>query len=206
MTDEELREIKYYLGCGNGEIDKNTKAVIEEVFAEYKEAVNEKYITKIFDCKIADGAVILLYGGEKISEFQSKKLALHLKNCDKVILLAATIGQECDRLMLKYEQTEIARAAVCQACGAYFIECLCDRVCAELQKQSETDLTARFSPGYGDFPIEAQTELFALCECRRIGLTLTDSYLMVPTKSVTAIIGRQAPAGNSFIRLAVNDR
>ena len=48
----------------------------------------------------------------------------------------------------------------------------------------------RFSPGYGDFPLECQPGLFRLLGVQRnIGVTLTDSLLMLPTKSVTAVIG-----------------
>ena len=193
MTEKELKEIKYYLGYGANEADERTKSVIESVFSEYESAVCEKYLTKTFECTVSDKSVVLLCDGKAVSEFYSKKLAKHLSLCDKVTLMAATVGAACDRLMLRYEHTEIAKAAVCQACGAYFIERLCDSICDRLKKETSRELTFRFSPGYGDLKLETQRELFNILECRRIGLTLTDSCLTVPTKSVTAFIGHKKP-------------
>lgn len=51
-------------------------------------------------------------------------------------------------------------------------------------------LRPRFSPGYGDFPLSAQKEILDGLEAgKRIGITLTEGYLMMPSKSVTAVIG-----------------
>ena len=73
--------------------------------------------------------------------------------------------------------------------AAALIESYCD----EVQAQAETDgllQRPRFSPGYGDWPLEEQRQLFAVLNCaKRIGLTLTDGLMMAPSKSVTAIIG-----------------
>ena len=56
-------------------------------------------------------------------------------------------------------------------------------------------LVKRYSPGYGDFPLEAQRELLALIDApRKVGVWLTDSLLMVPSKSGSAMIGVKIPA------------
>ena len=50
--------------------------------------------------------------------------------------------------------------------------------------------TDRFSPGYGDLPLDLQPALCAALDAqRRLGLTVTDSLLLNPVKSVTAVIG-----------------
>ena len=57
-------------------------------------------------------------------------------------------------------------------------------------KEQYKDIKPRFSAGYGDFPLSAQKEIFGMLDCaRQIGLTLNDSLLMSPTKSVTSIVG-----------------
>ena len=118
----------------------------------------------------------------------SRDLALHLDGCERAILFAATVGLELDRLIAKYSRLSPARALMLQAVGTERIEALCDAFCTELARKHRT--TARFSPGYGDLPLSCQTDLFAVLDCeRKLGLTLTDSLLMLPTKSVTAIIG-----------------
>ena len=51
-------------------------------------------------------------------------------------------------------------------------------------------LTDRFSPGYGDMPLDDQHALFRILNVsRRIGISLSESGLMIPQKSVTALIG-----------------
>ena len=84
-------------------------------------------------------------------------------------------------------------AVVLQACAAAELEEYCDeqqkKISTELEK-SGLYLRPRFSPGYGDFPIEFQEPIMRMLDCaKKIGLTMTDSYMMSPTKSVTAIIG-----------------
>ncbi len=80
-----------------------------------------------------------------------------------------------------------------QAIGAERIESLCDMFCGELAETYAKDgmsLRPRFSPGYGDLPLEAQKSVFKALDChRKIGLALNDSLLMSPSKSVTAIVG-----------------
>ncbi|MBO5109356.1 MAG: Vitamin B12 dependent methionine synthase activation subunit [Clostridia bacterium] len=117
----------------------------------------------------------------------SATLGRALAGCDRAVLFAATVGLELDRLILTYSRTSPALALCLQAYGAERVEALCDAFCEEF-----SDATPRVSPGYGDFPIEAQGELFRLLDCpRKIGLSLNESLLMTPTKSVTAVFGRK---------------
>ena len=77
-----------------------------------------------------------------------------------------------------------------QAIGAERIEALCDAFCDDISKEYNIAIKPRFSPGYGDLPLECQKDIFAVISPEKhIGLTLTDSMLMSPSKSVTAIVG-----------------
>ena len=92
---------------------------------------------------------------------------------------------ELDRLIAKYSHLSPSRAVMLQAFGAERIEALCEAVCAD-----GGAVTARFSPGYGDLPLNLQGDLFQILDCpRKIGLTLNQSLLMSPSKSVTALMG-----------------
>ena len=79
------------------------------------------------------------------------------------------------------------------ALGAERIESLCETFCKELSLKSRAKgacVTPRFSPGYGDLPLTFQKEIFRVLDCpRQIGLSLNESLLMSPSKSVTAIMG-----------------
>ena len=117
----------------------------------------------------------------------------HLRDSHGVIFFAATLGIELDRLILKYSVLSPATALLLESLGNERIEALCDLFCEDMSKlkrsRGET-LRPRFSAGYGDLPLEYQRQMFALLDPpSRIGLTLNDSYLMSPSKSVTALIG-----------------
>ena len=120
---------------------------------------------------------------------ESKALATNLKGCSKIVLFAATVGAEVDRLIVKYSRISPARALILQALGSAAIECWCDDINGIItQKYGATK--PRFSCGYGDLSLELQRDIFAaLNVTKRLGITLSDNLFMTPTKSVTAIVG-----------------
>ncbi len=127
------------------------------------------------------------------AKVQSTGLGRNLKNCDSAIIFAATVGVEIDRLISKYSLISPSKAVILGAIGAERIEAACNAFCDDIkgQKAKEGKFTRpRFSPGYGDLPLEFQKDIFSLLDCfRKIGLSLSESLLMSPSKSVTAIVG-----------------
>lgn len=124
---------------------------------------------------------------------ESRDLAKALAGCRSAMVFAATVGMEIDRLIARYQRQSPARALVLQALGAERVEALCDLLCktrAEEYASRGISLRPRFSAGYGDLPLSFQRDIFRALDCpKHIGLTLNDSLLMSPTKSVTAIVG-----------------
>ena len=119
----------------------------------------------------------------------SEKLSAHLTDCSRVIIMAATVGVGLDRLAARYSRVSPARALILQGLGAERIETVADLFCRELTDDG-LELTSRFSAGYGDLSLEFQREIFRALDCQKnIGLTLNESLIMSPTKSITAIIG-----------------
>ena len=114
-----------------------------------------------------------------------------LAGCPSVILMAATLGSEVEKLIRKAQVVNMPDAVILDACASSAIESVCNEVCAEIEKSVDPFyLTDRYSPGYGDFPLEQQAQIFRTLDVtRRIGVTLTDSGLMIPQKSVTAVVG-----------------
>lgn len=120
----------------------------------------------------------------------SEHLAKNLHSCRRVLLLAATAGVGIDRLITKYGRLAPSKALMFQAIGAELVEAVCDAFSKEYEEEHNCVLRPRFSPGYGDLPLETQKDIFAVLECAKwIGLTLNDSLLMSPSKSVTAFVG-----------------
>lgn len=124
---------------------------------------------------------------------ESKNLSKNLRGCHEVILFAATIGPAVDRLIRRSELTSMTDAAIYQAAGAAFIEGVCDVLNTKLKDQAAEQglyLRPRFSPGYGDVPLALQRDFFRiLVPEKNCGISLSDSLLMSPSKSVTALIG-----------------
>ncbi len=167
------KEILRYAGCRNE--DSDVLELIRSCIDEVREKLSYKVCYSEFNMPI---------------ETESKMLLKNLENCSSVIIFAATIGVEIDRLIAKYARISPSRALMMQAVGAERIEALCDEFCRDLENERKVNLTSRFSPGYGDLPIQVQKNIFDILDCsRKIGITLNDSFLMSPSKSVTAFIG-----------------
>lgn len=177
------KEIFRYAGCK--EADTETAALLQSCIEEAKDKLTYKVCYR--ELLVTIDGEICDFGAFQL---QSKNLARNLNGCEKVILFGATIGVGIDRLIAKYGRISPAKALMFQAIGAERIEALCDTFCADIAKEYNTGLKPRFSPGYGDLSLFTQKDIFAVLDCeKRIGLTLNDSLIMSPSKSVTAIVG-----------------
>ena len=121
----------------------------------------------------------------------SQNLRKHLEGCTEILLFACTAGGEIDRRINREKVLSPVRGLLMSAIGSQQVEGACDRLCEELEKEyPERQLISRYSPGYGDLPLTLQRDVFKALDCERtIGVTLTESLLMQPSKSVTAVIG-----------------
>lgn len=175
------KEIRRYAGVSEElpEID----SVIEECIEEVSDKLTYKVCYTEFDILHKDGITDLGF-----MKTESKDLAKNLADCRKIVVFAATVGLELDRLIAKYGRVSPVKALMFQAIGAERIEALCDTFTEDVL--ADREIKPRLSSGYGDFPLESQKSIFAVLEpARRIGLSLNESLLMSPSKSVTAIIG-----------------
>ena len=176
------REILRYAKAGESE---ELTALVDSVIKEAEGTFTYKVSYAELDISVSDSAVD--FGFFKA---ESKKLAKNLKNCTRAILFGATVGLGIDRLIAKHSRLSPTRALIMNAYGAERIEALCDEFCRDIELEYKAALCPRFSPGYGDLPLDFQKEIFNLLDLpKRAGITLTDTMLMSPTKSVTAIIG-----------------
>jgi hypothetical protein len=139
---------------------------------------------------VRDGGILDL----GFARTDSRDLRNHLEGCREILLFACTAGAETDRRIARAKLQSAVKGLLMHAIGAQQVEGGCDRLCARLGEQfPDRVLTDRFSPGYGDLPLALQRDVMAALDCgRTLGITLTDSLLMTPSKSVTAIIGMKA--------------
>ncbi|TCS79138.1 cobalamin-dependent methionine synthase-like protein [Muricomes intestini] len=196
MTKEAIR----YLGYGKHAVDDHTLALISDSFLNLGTAAGRKFIYRIFDLKqMADDKILI-----ETAEIYSKNLRKNLKGCNKIVLFGATLGIGVDRLIRRASLTDMAKAVVLQACAAAMLEEYCDECQDNIGRELKPQglyLRPRFSPGYGDFDIQYQAVLMQMLDCaKKIGLTMTDSFMMSPTKSVTAVIGASATKEKCHIK------
>ena len=176
------KEILRY--AGQGAPTEEVNVLLEECLKELSSGIAGKVCYCRVPVNIADNTCDF----EHFS-VNSENLAKNLQNCDEAIIFGATIGSEIDRAVLKYSAISPTKALMFQAIGADLIETVCDLFCDEISTEAGA-LRPRFSPGYGDLPLETQKMIFALLSCEKhIGLTLNGSLSMSPSKSVTAIVG-----------------
>lgn len=187
--DIRMREAIRYLGYGKHEVDENTMQLIRESFKDLETLAKQKSVYHIFELQESNNGEVVL--GELC--IKSRDLSKNLCGCKKAILFAATLGVEVDREIRKLEVSDLPKAVVFQACAAAYLEAYCDEIQEKLAQMCEVQnnpLRPRFSPGYGDFSITYQKQLLRILETEKtIGLTMTEAYMLTPTKSVTAFIG-----------------
>lgn len=176
-------EIRRYAGCR--EADYDVTALMRDCIREVQDKLS--YTVCYGELPLTVDGDCCDFGAFSV---RSDRLAEHLNGCRKVVLFAATVGVEIDRLIVRYGRISPSRAVMLQAIGAERIEALCDVFCDDLAKEIALPVRPRFSPGYGDLPLGIQRDIFAVLDCtKRIGLSLNDSLLMSPSKSVTAFVG-----------------
>jgi hypothetical protein len=190
------REVLRYLKMDGAAADERISTIIKEIIGILATNTAPKNVYGIWDCRLSSPAVpdvvpdALIIDGMTV---KSRSLAKHLTGCRCVVLLAATLGTEADTLIRRYSVQEMEKAVIAQAVCAAMIEAYCEEIECEIRKKPQVSgfcPTTRFSPGYGDFDIAHQKDIVRLLNCdRRIGLTLTDGYMLIPSKSVTAVIG-----------------
>ncbi len=180
------KEILRYAGCKeefDGILD-----LIDECIEECKNMLTYRICYAEFEISLLQNEVKFPF-----MKVLSDALSKNLSACKTAIVFAATVGIGIDRLITKYGKISPLKAVVFQAIGAERIESLCDVFNKDLAddfNRKQLFIRPRFSPGYGDFCLEKQADIFRALDCsKKIGVSLNESLLMSPSKSVTAIIG-----------------
>lgn len=183
-------EVLRYLGVNPKLANFKLRAYVKDGIEEILKVAYPKYVYTILDIDTIEEK-ILLKGTNVYLEGNSIKK--HLKDCFKCALMGVTLGPLVDRKIEYYKSWDLTRSFVLDACGTALVERVCDEVQHKIQyianEKYKLNITSRYSPGYGDLPLSIQPKLLKLLKCDRIGLTVTEQMIMIPRKSVTAIIG-----------------
>ena len=177
--------------------EEEVLSLMEECISEVKAVAEPRAILKwcpIVHDRDEDGEELVeefSMGGLRI---RSEALGKNLFGCKDGILIGATLSPSVDLLLHRYAKLQVAKSLLMQATAAAYIEAYLDEICRQVKSDLEPDgltLRPRFSPGFADFGIEYQKPfLDAIDAGRQLGITLAkDSNMMVPSKSVTAVVG-----------------
>jgi hypothetical protein len=176
------------MGYRSENIDPVISKIADKCEAALLQNIKPKYVYKLFDITPTENGVSI--NGTAVT-LTGNNIKAHLDDCDSMVLLAATLSAEADRVIRRFEITDMTHALTADALASAAIEQVCNIAEEEIKAKTEGKyMTWRFSPGYGDLPISLQSELLTLVDAgRKIGLTVTENDIMIPRKSVTAIIG-----------------
>jgi hypothetical protein len=181
--DEAMR----YLGV-RGAVPDELRRQTEAAAARLEASLSPRYVYQVFPLEKC-GKGIRLAGTETVLTGASS--GVMLADCREAALLACTLGAQFDAMLLREQARDMGNAAILDACGSAYVEAGCDEAERELASRLPgMYLTDRFSPGYGDLPLDVQRALGnALNMEKLLGLHVTESLMLNPVKSVTAVIG-----------------
>lgn len=196
--DADYSETARYLGYQKITVpDEQISLLIKDAAAQMLEVIKPQALYEEFDLTVEyDEAAATGFVSFADVKIQSCDLARNLRNCSQVIIFASTLGPQCDQLIRRTQVKDPVMAAVLQASGAMYIEKCVDLLNEKIKAEAATrgkTCRPRFSPGYGDLSLEVQKDFFRLLPCQKIGLSLMDTLIMSPEKSVTAFIGLVVP-------------
>ena len=186
LTHIPREEVLRYLGCPGTE-DPATLALVEGCSARLLAAARPKWTYRVFGLAVQTDGVRLDCG----LLLPGRDLAAHLRGCSRAALLAATLSAPVDALLRRAQAEDLAAAVALDCCATAAVEAVCDLAEAEIRVRFPgCSFPFRFSPGYGDLPIELQDPILRLLDApRRVGLCATDRHILTPRKSVTAVLG-----------------
>lgn len=182
-----IREALHFLGWRGTPIEPQLLEQIKRITEDVVKTVQPRVIIKRFMIEESGNLASTVFSpkGEDVRAM--------LCGCDEAVLLAATLGAQSERMLLRCQSLDPSQAVLLDAVLSAAIEAVCDEREAALRSELALEglyLTDRFSPGYGDMPLGQTREICEVLRAdRAIGLAVSSSGIMIPRKSVTAIMG-----------------
>lgn len=180
-------EVLRYMGH-KGDVPPELEKILDKSEEIIKSHIFPKYVYRTADMD-TEGDIVKIKGFP--SEISSHDLAEHLKGCNRAVIMAVTLTSEADRIISRAEISDMMQAYALDAICSSAIETACDMAESEIFKEIDAKYTSwRYSAGYGDLNLSYQKDFIKFLNAeKRIGLTLTPEYMMIPRKSVTSITG-----------------
>lgn len=180
-----------YMGAGSdteGKIKGELLKITDECEQMLLKTIEPRFIYKIYDIEPSQEGISVLNTSLTL---KGKDISNHLNSCNRCILLCVTLSAGVDKLIRAYEAEGMEKALTADSLASAAVEQACELAEEEIRTAvGNYEYTWRFSPGYGDFPLETQCELLKVIDApKRIGVSITDNLILIPRKSVTAVMG-----------------
>lgn len=184
-----------YLGHGGQRLDPELEAQLKAAISLCETTCCARGIFLVFDVERIDTREGVWLDGSLF--LPGADIARHLAGSCRVVLLASTLGAESERLLRQRLALSPTEGVLVDASLSSMAESAIEFLHEQVRLQAEAmGLRAgdRFSPGYGDLPLTIQGPfLRALGADKQLGMRVTDSDMLAPTKSVTAVVGLYEP-------------
>lgn len=190
----EKNEVLRYLEYNGQDIDEKLDSIIDDCIKVTKEKINPRYTMGVYSIlkdKTHNKDQIKFKENNLVIE--SKDLTNLLKDCSKCIIISTTLGTDIEKQIKINSYLNLTKSIIIDACATTAIEEFCDILQSNIEinlKKEGKYITSRYSPGYGDLPIHINEGIINLLDTqKKIGLTITQDKIMIPRKSVIALIG-----------------
>ncbi len=181
VSESFLKEVKGYIDETAFLLDMKASAERIKILRKEEESV------------ILDLSTFRTWQDENNFTIKSRSLAKFLKDSNEVLLMGITGGKAVMEAVEEYQKSDMTRAVVIDAAAGEIVDSGLDYIMSlytrNLVRESKKLLSGRFSPGYGDLGLEIQKTVYDILNLDRLGITLTDSFMMIPQKSVIAVTG-----------------
>lgn len=171
------KEALRYMGMGNAPANETILRELQSCEAELLAVIKPRYTYKVFETAGLD--------------LPGDSIRAHLEGCEKVVFLCATIGTEADRFIRQAELLDMSKALMADTLASVAVEQVCEKAEVQIHGQMpDWYMTWRFGVGYGDFPLTYQPVFLRMTDAgRQLGVSLTQSNILIPRKTVTCCIG-----------------
>lgn len=198
-------EVLRYLGYKGQDIDDDLNSLIDDSINEVLAKVKPKRVFQTYNIRRENKDIYIIGTNLKLTGEDIYKC---LEDCDKVVLMAVTLGNEIERIIRFNQRTNMTKTVILDSIATAYVEEICDKIEEEIfneYKKLGKGLSFRYSPGYGDLGLDIQKGFIdTLNATRLIGLTVSSSNLLIPRKSVTAILGIKNNSDKKVKRTCAN--
>lgn len=185
IKSADIKQTLKYLGYGGQIPSDRINGYIRRCEKLLLDTIKPQYTYKVFDLTEDFNVVGVNFG------LEGHAIKNHLRGCEKVVFLCATISGEADRLIRKTQISDMTSAVIMDSMAGALVEQVCDEVEKIIQEEfQDYNMTWRFGLGYEDFPLSLQKKFLEVIDAsKRTGVCVSESGMLTPSKSVTCLIG-----------------